>query len=63
MVIFLQDDIFKFQIQFRVWKLFDLELNFVDIFPKDPINIKPGMVQIMDYCLSGDLPCTEPMMV
>ena len=54
------DDIFKcIFVNENVWISLKIPLKFV---PKGPIN-NPTLVQIMAWCLRGDKPLSEPMMV
>ena len=43
-----------------IWISIKISLMFV---PKGPINISPGLVQIMAWCRPGDKPLSEPTMV
>ena len=55
------DNIFKcIFLNENEWILSRISLNFV---PKARINNIPSLVQIMAWCLPGDKPLSEPMMV
>ena len=55
------DDIFNWiLLTENVWISIKMSLKFV---PKVPINNIPVLVQIMAWCLPGDKPLSEPMMV
>ena len=55
------DDIFKCIFwNGYVWILIKISLKFV---PMDPVNNIPALVQIMAWCLPGDKPLSEPMVV
>ena len=55
------DNIFKcISLNENIWILIYISLNFV---PKGQINNIPSLVQIMAWCLSGNKPLSEPMMV
>ena len=54
------DDIFKcIFLNENVWISIGISLKFV---PRGPIINIPALVQIMDWCRSGDKPLSEPMM-
>ena len=54
------DDIFKcIFLNENVWIFIKISL----FFPKGRINNIPALVQIMAWCLRGDKPLSEPMMV
>ena len=55
------DDILKWIfLNENVWISIEISLKFV---PKGQINNIPGLVQIMAWCVPGDKPLSEPMMV
>ena len=45
-------------------KMYEFRLKFLLKFvPEDPINNTPALAQIMAWCLPGDKPLSEPMLV
>ena len=55
------DDMFKcIFVNDNVLTFINITLKFV---PKGPINNSPALVQIMAWCLPGDKPLSEPMLV
>ena len=55
------DDIFKC-ILLNETLLVSIEIS-LKFIPKGPINNIPALVQIMAWCLPGDKPLSEPMMI
>ena len=54
-------DIFKrIFLNEKVWILIKISLK---VIPKGPVNYIPALVQIMAWCLLGDKPLSEPMMI
>ena len=54
------DNIFKFIfLNENIWIFIDISLKFI---PKGPIDKRPALIQIKDWCWTGDKPLSELMM-
>ena len=47
--------------QFLEWKVFYFDSNFIEVFPKGPIDSKSALVQVMGWCQTGNKTLAELM--